>query len=198
MSFICLCLIESWFTISLWLDFFAVTRVSRASISKWHTHTTTLTPTRTQLHTHSHTLTAHTESQASKQDSVPGVSASASLIRDDDQVIEEMTPEVDPEEDSSHYMAILIESLSILGRVQDSLDVRSFLTYVYSSVRWSTSPQIPTVIYLVVYCLCGILYCLYVSTIRVWIRGSSLHMHYSCPQASSYRVGDPGNCNSFL
>ena len=30
----------------------------------------------------------------------------------------------DPEEDSSHFMAIVIESLSVLGRVQDALDVR--------------------------------------------------------------------------
>ena len=41
-----------------------------------------------------------------------------------DQVVESLAPGVDPEEDSNHYMAILIESLSILGRVQDALDVR--------------------------------------------------------------------------
>lgn len=41
-----------------------------------------------------------------------------------DEVVESLTPGVDPEEDSNHYMAILIESLSILGRVQDALDVR--------------------------------------------------------------------------
>jgi len=38
------------------------------------------------------------------------------------QVTEDL--EVDPEENSSHYMAILIESLSILGKVQDALNVR--------------------------------------------------------------------------
>ena len=42
-----------------------------------------------------------------------------------DEVTESLDPGVDPEEDSSHYMAILIESLSILGRVQDALHVRA-------------------------------------------------------------------------
>ena len=40
-----------------------------------------------------------------------------------DEVVESLAPGVDPEDDSNHYMAILIESLSILGRVQDALDV---------------------------------------------------------------------------
>ena len=42
-----------------------------------------------------------------------------------DEVVESLSPGVDPEEDSNHYMAVLIESLSILGRVQDGLDVRT-------------------------------------------------------------------------
>ena len=33
--------------------------------------------------------------------------------------------DVDPEKDSSRYMAVLVESLSMLGRVQDALDVRT-------------------------------------------------------------------------
>ena len=41
-----------------------------------------------------------------------------------DEVVESLAPGMDPEEDSNHYMAILIESLSILGRVQDALNVR--------------------------------------------------------------------------
>ncbi len=41
----------------------------------------------------------------------------------DDQVMEVMKPGVDPEADSNHYMAILVESLSTLGRVKDALDV---------------------------------------------------------------------------
>ena len=45
-------------------------------------------------------------------------------FRDDDQVTENMLAGVDPEEDSAHYMAILVESLSTLGRVTDALDVR--------------------------------------------------------------------------
>ena len=30
----------------------------------------------------------------------------------------------DPEENSSHYMSILIEALSTLGKVEEALDVR--------------------------------------------------------------------------
>ena len=30
---------------------------------------------------------------------------------------------VDPERDSNRYMAVLVEALSILGKVQDALDV---------------------------------------------------------------------------
>ncbi len=48
-------------------------------------------------------------------------------FRDDDQVMENMLAGVDPEEDSAHYMAILVESLSTLGRVADALDVRYML-----------------------------------------------------------------------
>lgn len=48
-----------------------------------------------------------------------------------DQVVESLAPGLDPEEDSNHYMAILIESLSILGRVQDALDVR--ILYIHNS-----------------------------------------------------------------
>ena len=48
-----------------------------------------------------------------------------------DQVVESLAPGLDPEEDSNHYMAILIESLSILGRVQDALDVR--ILYICNS-----------------------------------------------------------------
>ena len=48
-----------------------------------------------------------------------------------DQVVESLAPGLDPEEDSNHYMAILIESLSILGRVQDALDVR--ILYIRNS-----------------------------------------------------------------
>ena len=47
-----------------------------------------------------------------------------------DEVVENLTPGVDPEEDSSHYMAILIESLSILGRVQDALQVRALILHL--------------------------------------------------------------------
>lgn len=51
-------------------------------------------------------------------------SVSPSQQSSSDEVVESLAPGVDPEEDSNHYMAILIESLSILGRVQDALDVR--------------------------------------------------------------------------
>ena len=44
-----------------------------------------------------------------------------------DQVVESLAPGLDPEED----MAILIESLSILGRVQDALDVRTL--YIHNT-----------------------------------------------------------------
>lgn len=44
-----------------------------------------------------------------------------------DEVTESLDPGVDPEEDSNHYMAILIESLSILGRVPDALHVRAYM-----------------------------------------------------------------------
>lgn len=39
------------------------------------------------------------------------------------EVLDEVSSDVDPEKDSSRYMAVLVESLSILGRVQDALDV---------------------------------------------------------------------------
>lgn len=32
--------------------------------------------------------------------------------------------DVDPDKDSNRYMAVLVEALSILGKVQDALDVR--------------------------------------------------------------------------
>lgn len=51
-----------------------------------------------------------------------------------DEVVENLTPGVDPEEDSSHYMAILIESLSILGRVQDALQVRALTLHTCSTM----------------------------------------------------------------
>ena len=44
------------------------------------------------------------------------------------EVTEDLTG--DPEENSSHYMAILIEALSILGKVQEALDV---CMYMYST-----------------------------------------------------------------
>lgn len=43
-------------------------------------------------------------------------------FREDDVVRDEVGSGVDPEEDSNHYMAVLVEALSILGRVQDALD----------------------------------------------------------------------------
>lgn len=52
----------------------------------------------------------------------PGSPSQGSSVHGDE-VVESLAPGVDPEEDSSHYMAVLIESLSILGRVQDALDV---------------------------------------------------------------------------
>lgn len=48
-------------------------------------------------------------------------------FREDDVVRDEVGSGVDPEEDSNHYMAVLVEALSILGRVQDALDVSSIL-----------------------------------------------------------------------
>ena len=53
------------------------------------------------------------------------------MVRDDDQVVEELKEGVNPEEDSSHFMAILVESLSILGKVQDALNVSVLLLHVY-------------------------------------------------------------------
>ena len=35
----------------------------------------------------------------------------------------------DPEENSSHYMSILIEALSILGKVEETLDVCTYTIY---------------------------------------------------------------------
>ena len=57
--------------------------------------------------------------------SVSPVSPSQSSSGHGDEVVESLAPGVDPEDDSNHYMAILIESLSILGRVQDALHVRT-------------------------------------------------------------------------
>ncbi len=42
---------------------------------------------------------------------------------EDDVVRDDIASGLDPEEDSGHYMAVLVEALSILGRVQDALDV---------------------------------------------------------------------------
>lgn len=42
---------------------------------------------------------------------------------------------VDPEKDSGRYMAVLVEALSILGRVQDALDVSGH-TYVEGVVSF--------------------------------------------------------------
>ena len=78
----------------------------------------------TYPHTHTHTHTHTRAVSVSTQDS-------SNLYQDDDQVIEKMTPGVDPEEDSSHFMAILVESLSILGRVKDALDVSSTTLMVF-------------------------------------------------------------------
>ena len=44
--------------------------------------------------------------------------------QEDEMVSDEVASGVDPEKDSSHYMAVLVEALSILGRVQTALDVR--------------------------------------------------------------------------
>ena len=55
---------------------------------------------------------------------LPATPTSQGSHGNSEEVVESLTPGVDPEEDSSHYMAILIESLSILGRVQDALHVR--------------------------------------------------------------------------
>ena len=45
-------------------------------------------------------------------------------------LLDEVEGEVDPEKDSGRYMAVLVEALSILGRVQDALDVgRHTLTH---------------------------------------------------------------------
>jgi hypothetical protein len=43
--------------------------------------------------------------------------------QEDEMVSDDVGSGVDPEKDSSHYMAVLVEALSILGRVQDALDV---------------------------------------------------------------------------
>ena len=43
-------------------------------------------------------------------------------VSNDDEVQEDLN-ETNPERNSSHYMAILIESLSILGKIQETLEV---------------------------------------------------------------------------
>lgn len=50
---------------------------------------------------------------------------------EDEMVSDEVESGVDPEKDSSRYMAVLVEALSILGRVQDALDV-SCVLWVWS------------------------------------------------------------------
>lgn len=50
-------------------------------------------------------------------------------------VLQEVTEDLnaDPEENSSHYMAILIEALSMLGKVQEALDVCEYVNVMKSS-----------------------------------------------------------------
>lgn len=62
------------------------------------------------------TRTAAMEREFPSSSAVP----SQPTIRERDEVKEDLG--ADPEEDSSHFMAIVIESLSVLGRVQDALD----------------------------------------------------------------------------
>ena len=62
-----------------------------------------------------------------KLDLPPATPTSQGSHGSSEEVVENLTPGVDPEEDSNHYMAILIESLSILGRVQDALHVSYYI-----------------------------------------------------------------------
>ena len=48
-------------------------------------------------------------------------------------MVEDLTG--DPEENSSHYMAVLIEALSTLGRVEEALDVCVFCIGISSGFK---------------------------------------------------------------
>lgn len=56
-----------------------------------------------------------------------GSASTSSGTKDDDQVVEELKEGINPEDDSSHFMAIIVESLSILGKVHEALVVSSFV-----------------------------------------------------------------------
>ena len=85
-------------------------------------------------------------------DAEDDVAAAAVAVEDDVDILESLEAEADPEEDLEHFVAILVESLSRLGKLPEAIEqikskmqsqLMAVITRYYNSVRPAIRQSVP-------------------------------------------------------